>query len=188
MIKAAAARRLQIPTTRLKRRQHLRAVTTHGGDSPPRPTPPVSKMAAKRLSEMASPKEAADHARSQNGRSGHTTSSPLGRSECGYGLTAIGPSRGPSAALLSWQRVGSGGGRAAAALRDGAGWGPAAELYPGPGSRGPPGLPSAPRRGAAERTVCWGATRGRGAACRDPPGAEPPRCRIAGPTWAGGAG
>lgn len=108
-------------------------------------------MAAPRLSEMASWEDAGGSARSQNGRGGLTTSLPAGRSERGGGhrLTAIGPSRSPSAAPLSWQRAGSGsggGGRAEAASGGmepaGAppqGCGPAQEAEEPPGS---PALPA----------------------------------------------
>ncbi|KAK4811463.1 hypothetical protein QYF61_006397 [Mycteria americana] len=141
---------------------------------------------------MASPEEAGGPARSQNGRDGHSTSLPAGRSERGHRLTAIGPSRAPSAAPLSWQRAGSGGGGRAEAARRGMepagappqGCAPAREAEEPPGSPAlpaeepqggqpagaPPGEGAPPaaaerergRRGAGPQGPPGRATRGRG--------------------------
>lgn len=174
--KATAARGGQLRTTGLRQRP-----PPYRGD-----VPPASKMAAPRLSEMASPEEAGGPARSQNGRGGRMTSLPAGRSERGHRLTAIGPSRAPSAASLSWQRAGSGGGggRAEAARRGmepaGAppqGCAPAREAEEPPGS---PALPAEkPQGGQTAGTppgegallAAAGRERGRrGAGPQGPPG------------------
>lgn len=176
MAKATSARRSRI---------HRPEAVTAAGRPPPskvisRLAPPVSKMAARCLSEMASPEGAGRPARFQNGGVSHRTSLSAGRSQRSHRLTAIGPSRAPSAAPLSWQRAESGGGRAEAARRGGDG--------AGPGGGGAPGVPGPPRRRAAGRPARWGAPGGRGAARRGRPGAGRPRCRPAGPGRAGGAG